>query len=201
MGLLFPDKMKTLLLVHRGDRWLQISSVVSTVTDSPHPGFFTSDDQGRSESVSPPTVRRALSDAKFWSFLETTIDKSRLTERGIRTKRTGQIDPTAMESAVADTLEEKTKSWTNGKGVMDLNQFLNELQTIPDTVIPTPDWLWSVFTVRYPEIFRPERLSRARFRQLLLLLGRNGTSTLNDVPMRGYFLPKDPRLARLLPVP
>lgn len=199
MGLLFPDKMKTLLLVHRGDRWSEITSVVNVVTETAHPGFFTTDDRGGTESVTPPTVRRALSDAKFWSFLEVTIDKCRLTERGIRTKQSGKIDPNAMEAAVADTLEEKTKAWTNGNDVLDLNEFLNELRAIPDTVIPTPDWLWSEFTSRHRDVFRPERLSRARFRQLLLLLGRNGTGTLTDVPMTAYFLPGDPRLKKLKP--
>jgi len=191
--------MKTLVLLHRHDKWKAISSVVSTVIQSPHAGFFTNDDRGRAQPVSPEAVRRALSDARFWHFIEIGEEKSRLTDRGSKIKQERDIDANAMESAIADTLEEQTSTWTGGTDIVDVQKFLDELRAIPNTVIPTPDWLWSEFTRRHPQIFQKKRLSRDRFRQFLLLLGRNGTSTLDDVPMRGYFLPKDVRLKNLRP--
>jgi hypothetical protein len=197
VGLLFPDKMKTLILLHRSDKWKPISSVVATIIQNAHAGFFTTDERGKSQTVSPEAVHKAISDAKFWNFVETSEQRSKLTEYGAKIKQGGEIDSDAMESAIADTLEAKTKAWTSDSDVLDVQKLLDEIGAMPDTLIPTPDWLWSEFTSRHPEVFKEKRLSRLCFRQLLLLLGKKGTTTLDDVPMRGYFLPKDSRLKML----
>jgi len=197
MGYAFVKKMTTIIELHSGRQWKSIDDVIDEIRQSPKDGFYYLDENGKPVPSSPIVIRRAIRDAAYWQFLEVEDYRSRLTEIAVQTKKRGRIEPKLFESTLAVVLENKTEPLTDHKYRMDVRLFLNTLRDFPLEMIPDSRALWDHFAHRHPEIFHRKGISVSRFKQLLDLLGRNGSRTVPEFRLRIYLHPDDPRFRTL----
>jgi|GEM_PF-5614879 len=157
MGLAFPDKMTTLLELHRGNSWLLRQDLFRALSTNHRDGFFYTDEEGKTKCVSENAIMNALYDAHYWLLLEIKADRSKLTEFGLKAKDRGKVTPGHLSSVLADLLDEKTRKWTSDAKAMDLDGFLSEVRKLPLETIPTSRQLWLLLNKGIPEIFNRGR--------------------------------------------
>lgn len=194
MGLAFPNKIITLLELHRGNSWLKRQYIFHDLSTNHRDGFFYTNKEGKIECVSENTIVNALHDASYWQFLELAADKSRLSEFGLKAKDRGKVVPRRLALTLADILDKRTREWAGDEKAMDLNKFLNEVRNLPTDMIPTPYQIWLYLEKHLPYVFAPGKLTRMRLSQFLALLGSRGAYHLEETRVQIYLFPDDPRL-------
>jgi len=190
MALDFMDKIRTLVEIHAVKTKLNKLEVKRKVAGrQPGEGFYVMDGS-KKRPVGLGTVYRATRQAAYWDFLtvnkDTTTSLSGRSNGGVRSTA-GNFNLKRLPAHLTDLWEERTAQWTGGSST-DLSDFLNELIAYPGPY-PTAERLYHHVQQLHPSFFvsspteRPSkgqaaRLNAARFRQLLSLLGPDGTDQI-----------------------
>jgi hypothetical protein len=193
MGLAFPDKIMTLLELHRGNSWLSNQQLFEQLHANHRDGFFYTDEDGRAKCVSESAINNALNDARYWMILNLEADRSKLSDYGLRTKEKGKPLPRLIRAVLADVLELKTREWAGQNKAMDVNSFTNEIRMLPVDTIPTTHQIWLLLSEKHPDIFSSGRLTERRLGQLLGLLGPRGAQIFAQPRVQLHLFEDDPR--------
>lgn len=199
MGLAFPDKITTILRMHRGNSWLSITQIINQLSTNHRQGFFYTDKNGKPTCVSSGAIKNALNDARYWLLVELQSNQSRLSGYGLRTKgRTNSLSQ-LLRPVLADVLEQKTRQWAGQNKAMDVNMFTNEIQNFPPDSITTTHQIWLLLHNLHPDIFGPGKLTERRLSQFLGLLGPRGAQIFVRPRISLNLFANDPRYLTIRP--
>src|SRR5436190_8642612 len=93
MGLLFADKIMSLIELHPPKSWITRGEVYARVEAEPMEGFFVTDAAtNKTQVISRDAITVALRDARWWGLVELEPAKSQLTHP-IKELKSGKTFP------------------------------------------------------------------------------------------------------------
>ena len=198
MGLLFADKIVSLLELHPPQSWITRDDVYARIKAGPLEGFFTIDAvTNKTEVISRDAITSALRDAKWWKLIELEPTRSKLSGPAGELKSGKTIVRDDLGNVLADVLHGYTKGWVGKDKALDVAEFVALVQTVAKDGVPSTHYLWNHMSKASPEIFNEDNLKPRRFRQLLAMLGSRGAGRLQEVRTQLHFVNNDPRLKEI----
>lgn len=195
MGLLFANKVISLLELHPQQSWITRDEVYARIKAGPLEGFFTTNAvTNKTEVISRDAITSALRDAKWWKLIELEPARSKLTEPAGQLKSGKTIVRDALGNVLADVLDGYTTGWVGKNKALDVAEFVALVHDLAKDGVPSTRYLWDQMSKASPEIFNDENLRLRRFRQLLAMLGSRGAGRLQEVRTQLHFVKNDPRL-------
>lgn len=200
MGLLFVDKIISLLELHPPQNSISRDQVFERVEAEPMEGFFKRDGAtNKTQVVSRDAITVALRDARWWGLVELEPLKSRLTDAAKELKTGKSIARDKLDNVLADVLHTYTAAWAGEDKALDVESFVELVQSVAKSAVPSSYYLWTHISKSSPKIFNDKNLKPRRFRQLLALLGTRGSGRLQEVRTQLHFVTLDPRLDDVRP--
>lgn len=200
MGLLFVDKIISLLELHPPQNWIPRDEVFERVEAEPMEGFFVRDAAtNKTQVISRDAISVALRDARWWGLVELEPLKSRLSEPARKLKSGKSIARDRLDYVLADVLHNYTTEWAGADKALDVENFVKLVQNVARSAVPSSYYLWTQISETSPKIFNNKNLKPRRFRQLLALLGTRGSGRLQEVRTQLHFVNDDPRLDDVRP--
>src|SRR5882757_3729252 len=124
MGLLFVDKIISLLELHPPQSWIPRDEVFERVEEEPMEGFFVRDAAtNKTHVISRDAISTALRDARWWGLLEVEPLRSRLSEAARKLKSGKSIARDRLDIVLADVLHDYTTEWAGAEKALDVDSF------------------------------------------------------------------------------